>query len=39
MQLKHKLSIFEKAFGDQAEKALMPEKWRRIYRGPSARSK
>ena len=38
-ELKLKLSNIEKEIGDHAEKALMPEKWRRIYRGPSARNK
>jgi hypothetical protein len=35
--LKQKLALIETYVGDHAEKSIMPEKWRRIYRGPAAR--
>ena len=35
--LKKKMALLETYVGDHAEKSIMPEKWRRIYRGPAAR--
>ena len=36
-KLKKSLAAFQSRVGDQGDKSIMPEKWRRIYRGPSAR--
>ena len=36
-KLKTSLTEIQARVGDQGEKSIMPEKWRRIYRGPSAR--
>ena len=35
--LKNRLSILANEIGDNVDKSIMPEKWRRIYRGPAAR--
>jgi hypothetical protein len=36
-KLKTSLTEIQSRLGDQGDKSIMPEKWRRIYRGPSAR--
>jgi arylsulfatase A-like enzyme len=35
--LKERLADLKVTLDDQGDKSIMPEKWRRIYRGPSAR--
>ena len=35
--LRNRLSILANEIGDNVDKSIMPEKWRRIYRGPAAR--
>ena len=35
--LKERLALLKENLDDQGDKSIMPEKWRRIYRGPSAR--
>ena len=35
--LKNRLSMLANEIGDNVDKSIMPEKWRRIYRGPAAR--
>ena len=36
--LKNKLFTIKEEVGDYTDVSIMPEKWRRIYRGPSARN-
>ena len=38
-ELKTKLEDLKKAFEDDSDISVMPEEWRRIYRGPDARKK
>ena len=35
--LKKRLAEIQVQVSDRSDKSIMPEKWRRIYRGPSAR--
>jgi arylsulfatase A-like enzyme len=38
-ELKSQLEKFKKDLGDDSDISVMPEEWRRIYRGPDARKK